>query len=375
MRSETTKQWIVRFAATAGLTIAFQARARADSVLERPGGISGIGDEPGLQILIFVFCVGIAAVVFAAMIWSIFQHRKSLQEEPARFPYSARVEIAWTVIPIAILIAMTLPAAGTLLRWEDASDSDFSIKAVGYQWKWEYEYLDDGFRFASHPAQGGQRPAGGEEYSGVDRPLVVPVGAKVRMLLTSNDVIHSWWVPALGRNRNAIPGHVSEFWFRAEKPGTFNGRCAEWCGPGQPCMPIVVTVLPAEEYGGWLAANASAEPEAAILAEVPAAASDAAALDKVLAQGRALHAGNCAACHQETGQGLPAAGFPPLAGTKVSKEEHIRVAMHGRPGTAMAAFGPRLADEELAAIVTYQRNAWGNDTGDLVAPADVAAAR
>lgn len=381
MRSETTKQWIVSLAAAAGLVIAFQARAKADSGLEGLGGIAGIGDGRGLQTLIFVFCVGIAAVVFAAMIWSIFQHRKSLRPEPARFPYSARVEIAWTVIPIAILIAMTLPAAGTLLRWEDASDSDFSIKAVGYQWKWEYEYLDDGFRIASHPAQGGQRPAGGEEYSGVDQPLVVPVGAKVRMLLTSNDVIHSWWVPALGRNRNAIPGHVSEFWFRAQKPGTFNGRCAEWCGPGQPCMPIVVEVLPAEEYDVWLVANAPAEPDATILAEAPAAAGETAAhapswkLDKVLAQGRALHAGNCAACHQDSGQGLPAAGFPPLAGTKVSKEEHIRVAMHGRPGTAMAAFGPRLGDEELAAIVTYQRNAWGNDTGDLVAPADVAAAR
>lgn len=380
MRSETSRQWVVHIAAAAGLGLAFQARAEADPLLERLGSLAGFSDARGLQTLIFVVCVAIATLVFGAMIWSIFQHRKALRQEPARFPYSAGVEIAWTVIPIAILVAMTLPAAGTLLRWEDASDSDFSIKAVGYQWKWEYEYLDDGFRFASHPAQAGGRPASGEEYRGVDRPLVVPVGAKVRMLLTSRDVIHSWWVPALGRNRNAIPGHVSEFWFRAGQPGTFNGRCAEWCGPGQPCMPIVVEVVPVEEYAAWLAANAPA-PAETVLANAPPGAAELPAqapagnLDTVLAQGRALHVGNCAACHQESGQGLPAAGFPALAGTQVSKEEHIRVAMHGRPGTAMAAFGQRLRDEELAAIVTYQRNAWGNDTGDVVAPADVAAAR
>lgn len=335
-----------------------------------------------IHLLVLGLCTAIAIVVVGAMIWSIFSHRKLSRAGGARFHPHAGVEVLWSLVPIAILVAVAAPAIEPLLRAEDASDSDLDVKIIGYQWKWEYEYLGSGFRFSSQPVALSAGSGAGLVQTGfefadaeVDRPLVVPVGAKVRLLLTSNDVIHSWWVPALGRNRNAIPGHLTEFWFRAEAPGTYRGRCAAWCGPDQPCMPVVVKAVPPEEFTAWLADNGVA-PEmrhAGVAAE--AAGTPAWDLDTAITQGQALHAGNCAACHQASGKGLPAAGFPPLAGTRVSKEEHIRVATHGRSGTAMTAFGSRLGDQELAAIVTYQRNAWGNDTGDLVAPAEIAAAR
>jgi cytochrome c oxidase subunit 2 len=274
------------------------------------------------------------------------------------------------------------------------------VKVTGYQWKWHYEYLDEDIRFFSNLAPESNRAR--QLRSGisvhevenylldVDRPLVVPVGAKVRLLLTSNDVIHSWWVPAFGGKKDAIPGFVNEFWFQAEEPGTYRGQCAELCGRDHGFMPVVVEVLPADEFNAWLAEQSprvearpavarSVEPAPSETAapEAPAAQAEAPTwdLDTAMAQGRELYGRHCAACHQADGQGLPAAGFPALAGTQLDLEAHIDVAVHGRSGTAMVAFGPQLEDEQLAAIITYQRNAWGNDTGDLVEPADIAATR
>lgn len=391
--SKTTTRWMGRIAAGAGLTLAVQASAWADWAVNMPRGVTAISEEVyGLHMLIFGICVAIAVVVFGAMIWSIIYHRKSRGVEPAKFSHSTRVEIVWTVIPIVILVAMAVPAADTLIRMEDTRNSDMTVKITGYQWKWEYEYLEENIRFFSNLAPESNRAR--QLRSGidvrevenylldVDRPLVVPVGAKVRLLLTANDVIHSWWVPDFGGKKDAIPGFINEFWFQAEKPGIYRGQCAELCGRDHGFMPIVVEVLPVEEYSAWLAEHApAAETRLASATTAGTTVSTAAApadtwnLDSVMARGETLHMSNCAACHQANGQGLPAAGFPPLAGTPVSKEEHVKLALHGRNGTAMAGFGPQLANEELAAIVTYQRNAWGNDTGDLVGPADIAAVR
>lgn len=346
---------------------------------------ASIGNEVyGIQVLIFAICVAVAAVVLGAMIWSIVRHRRSRAAEPGLFGHSLKAEIAWTAIPIAILIAMAVPAADSLIRPEASSDPEFTIAVTGYQWKWEFDYADHGIRYSSmaslEPAAAVRQRRGAASQGvelDVDRPLVVPAGTRVRVKLTSNDVNHTWWVPDFGRRRNAIPGHVNEFSFRAKSPGTYRGECAQFCGPGDTCVLPVVQVLPAEEFAAWLQANAPAQVDgmSAEASAEPGSGDAARNFDAMIAQGRMLHVRNCAGCHQASGLGLRAAGFPPLAGTEVSKDEHIRVALHGRKGSAMAAFGTVLGDEELAAIVTYQRNAWGNDTGDVVAPAEVAAAR
>lgn len=407
--SKTTTRWMGRIAAGAGLSLAVQASAWADWALNMPRGVTAISSEVyDLHMLIFGVCVAIAVVVFGAMIWSIIYHRKSRNVEPAKFSHSTKVEIVWTVIPIAILVAMAVPAADTLIRMEDTRNSDMTVKITGYQWKWEYEYLDEGIKFFSSLAPESNRAR--QVRSGinvhevenylldVDRPLVVPVGAKVRLLLTANDVIHSWWVPAFGGKKDAIPGFINEFWFQAEEPGIFRGQCAELCGRDHGFMPVVVEVLPADEFTAWLAEHspqaevrpavarsvAPAAPAPASAAASAQASTDAPAepsggeawdMDTAMAKGRDVHVRQCAACHQADGQGLAAAGFPALAGTTLGLDQHIDTAVNGRSGTAMAAFGPQLSDDELAAVVTYQRNAWGNDTGDLVEPADIAATR
>ena len=392
--SKTTTRWIGRIAAGAGLTLAVQASAWADWAVNMPRGVTQISNEVyQLHMLIFGICVAIAVVVFGAMIWSIIYHRKSLGVQPAKFSHSTKVEIVWTVIPIAILVAMAVPAADTLIRMEDTRNSDMTVKVTGYQWKWHYEYLEEGIGFFSSLAPESNRAR--QLRSGinvrevdnylldVDRPLVVPVGAKVRLLLTGNDVIHSWWVPDFGGKKDAIPGFINEFWFQAETPGIYRGQCAELCGRDHGFMPVVVEVLPVDEFTAWLAEHAptvDVRPAVARTVEPAAPAGEPAAapewdLDAVQAAGRDLHVRYCAACHQADGQGLSAAGFPALAGIELDLENHINVTVHGRSGTAMAAFGQQLDNEQLAAIVTYQRNAWGNDTGDLVEPADIAATR
>ena len=338
----------------------------------------------GFQLLIFAICVAVAIVVLGAMIWSIVRHRRSGAAEPGLIGHSLKAELAWTAIPIAILIAMSIPAAVSLIRSSAATDAEFTITVTGYQWKWDYDYLDHSIRYSSmaslEPAAakspGPDSASQGIELD-VDRPLVVPAGVRVRVQLTSNDVNHTWLVPELGRSWNAIPGHVSEFSFRAKAPGTYRGECAQFCGPGDTCVLPVVQALPASEFAAWLQANAPAPIEGNSAAASPEPRSSHAGqdFDTMITQGRMLHVRNCAGCHQASGLGLRAAGFPPLAGTEVSKDEHIRVALHGRRGSAMAAFGKDLGDAELAAIVTYQRNAWGNDTGDVVVPAEIAAAR
>lgn len=410
--SKTTRRWMYRAAASLGLALAAQAPAMAAWELNMPRGVTAISNEVyDLHMLIFGVCVAIAIVVFGAMIWSIIHHRKSKGVRAAQFSHSTRVEIVWTVIPIIILVAMAVPAAGTLVRMEDARNSDLTVKITGYQWKWHYDYIDESVSFFSSleasANQARQLKSGIDPYEvdnyllDVDRPLVVPVGAKVRLLLTSNDVIHSWWVPALGGKKDAIPGYINEFWFQAEEPGTYRGQCAELCGRDHAFMPVVVEVVPENQFTAWLGENATEETATAVVAAPasatpvmaaneqtgagPAASAPAAAqpsgpwsMDGAMALGEKLYVAHCAACHQANGQGIPAAGFRPLAGSAVVTgpiPAHAQIAVHGKPGTAMAAFGPQLSDEQLAAILTYQRNAWGNETGDLVEPSDVAEVR
>ncbi len=374
--------------------------ALADWGLNMPRGVTEISREVyDLHMLIFLVCVAIAVVVFGAMIYSIYAHRKSRGVQPAQFSHSTKAEIIWTIIPIGILVAMAVPAAETLIRMEDTRNSDLTVKVTGYQWKWHYEYIDSGFGFFSsldresdlaRQVGSGINPDSVDNYLlNVDNPLVVPVGAKVRLLLTASDVIHSWWVPDFGGKKDAIPGYVNEFWFQAEEPGIFRGQCAELCGRDHGFMPVVVNVVPESEFAEFIAANAPPAVEvvpASLTTSAPAAAPTPAAapepaewtLEVAMSEGEGLYNAHCGACHQPNGQGLAAAGFPAIAGSAVATGDvaaHIDIGVHGRPGTAMAAFGPQLSDAELAAIITYQRNAWGNATGDLVTPADIAAAR
>lgn len=385
-----------------------------------PVGVTEISREVfHLHMLIFWICVVIGVLVFGVMIWSLVYHRKSRGHEAAQFHESTTVEIAWTVVPFIILIGMAIPAAGTLIKIEDTSNSDITIKATGYQWLWEYEYLDEGVQFysrldeASNEARqldSGIDPASVENYlRDVDNRMVVPVGKKVRLLLTSNDVIHAWWVPELSGKKDAIPGYINEIWFRAEEPGVYRGQCAELCGRGHGYMPIVVEAVSEAEFDTWVqeqgggeqegeqvadagdatqagvaASDATGEQEAQEGSETDEPASDdsadAPAEDlsqaELMEKGKAVYNANCAACHQADGSGLEAAGFPAMKGSAVANgpvEVHIKQTLNGM--NAMPPFKGTLDDEEIAAVVTYERNAFGNDTGDTVQPAQVKALR
>ena len=357
--------------------------------------------------LMFWWCVGIGAVVFGVMIWSIVFHRRSKNPKPADFHESTTVEILWTAAPFAILILMAVPAAGTLIKMEDTRNSDLTIKVTGYQWKWQYEHVgEDVSYFSTLTAESN---AARQLNSGidvntvpnylvdVDNPLVLPVGKKVRILVTSNDVIHAWWVPELAVKKDAIPGYINEMWTKIDQPGTFRGVCAELCGRDHGFMPIVVKAVPEEEYQAFIAARkggvevasapaaiaSDAVPaDAAVTAPVEvaaAAATEAPAAIKALSKeelvkkGEGVYKANCVACHQAAGQGLPPT-FPSLVGSKVVKgpaAEQIAQLLNGK--NLMPPF-KQLSDEDIAAVATYTRNSWGN-SGDAVQPAAVAAVR
>lgn len=328
-----------------------------------------------MMIIIVVIFIG----VFAVMFYSVFKHRKSRGHQAAQFHDNTMVEIAWTVVPLLILVAMAWPATKALLNMRDTSQADITIKATGYQWKWGYDYLKgegEGIKFMSlttTPADQirGTAAKGGNYLLEVDRHVVVPVGKKIRMLTTATDVIHSWWVPALAVKQDAIPGYVRDTWFKAEKEGIFRGQCAELCGKDHAFMPIVVEVVSAEKYSQWVGEQKK---------QMATAADEGGktySLNELMSRGEKVYAANCVACHQANGKGLPPA-FPALDGSKLAKgpkQDHIAIVLNGKPNTAMAAFGGQLGDGDIAAVVTYERNAWGNKTGDVVQPADIKTAR
>lgn len=340
-------------------------------------GVTNISSQVyDLHMLIFYICCAIALVVFGAMFYSMYHHRKSKGAVAANFHESTKVEVIWTVIPIIILVLMAIPATKTLVAMEDTSQSDLTIKITGSQWKWHYSYFNEDVEFFSLLATS-QKAIDGVEEKGahylleVDNPLVLPINRKVRFLMTSDDVIHSWWVPDFAVKKDTIPGFINEAWTRIDKPGIYRGQCAELCGRAHGFMPVVVHAMEEEKYDQWLADKKLEIAQA----KQEAAASLTATLSKqeLIDIGTQVYVDRCAVCHQANGEGIPGA-FPAITGSSVATgdiDQHIDVIVNGRAGTAMQAFANQLTDKEIAAVVTYQRNGLGNDTGDVVQAADV----
>ncbi|KAA1149887.1 cytochrome c oxidase subunit II [Pseudoalteromonas sp. FUC4] len=329
-----------------------------------------------LHMTIFIICCVIGVIVFAIMFWALIHHRKSKGAVPAQFHESTKVEILWTAIPFVILIAMAVPATKTLIAMEDASKADLTIKITGSQWKWHYEYMGEDVEFYSILSTPQDEITNLADKNPnylleVDKPLVLPINQKVRFLMTSDDVIHSWWVPDFAVKKDANPGFINETWTNINEEGTYRGQCAELCGKDHGFMPVVVVAKSEADFKTWLADAKQAKQKAAL--------ADAALLDKTLPKeelmtlGEQVYMANCAACHQPTGMGLPGV-FPALKGSPIvlgDIKDHIDVVIHGRPGTAMQAFAKQLSIKQLAAVVTYKRNAWGNDTGDVIQPSQI----
>ena len=333
-----------------------------------------------LHTIITWICVVIFIVVFGFMFYAVFAHRKSVGHKAAHFHEHFWVEVAWTIVPAIILLAMMLPATKALVTLRDTSEADMTIKATGYQWKWGYDYIKgegEGISFFSSLStpraqiEGAEKK--GEHYLlETDTHVVVPVGKKVRVLVTAADVIHAWWVPALAVKQDAVPGFIRDTWFKAEQPGIHRGQCAELCGKEHGFMPIVVEVKSAADYTKWVESQ-KASMKKAVVADNP---DKPWTLEDLKARGEKVYAANCVACHQPTGAGAPPT-FPPLTGSKIvtgPKEGQIDRVLNGKAGTAMAPF-KHLSDADLAGVLTYTRNSWANKTGDMVTPADVKAAR
>jgi cytochrome c oxidase subunit 2 len=379
-------QWLSR----AGLAFVTLLAQAAHATNDLPGGpavnqlnlhppVTAIAEQQHwLHWMMLIICTAIFVGVFGVMFYSIIKHRKSAGHKPANFHESVAVEIAWTVVPFVIVIAMGAMATRTVVAQKDTSNADLTIKATGYQWKWGYDYLKgegEGISFlstldASHRAMSDAgKPAGDDYLLRVDNPLVVPVDTKVRIVTTANDVIHAWMVPAFGVKQDAIPGFVRDTWFRAEKTGDFYGQCAELCGKEHAYMPIHVKVVSKEDYSKWVAGK---------LKEMQAAADDPTkvwALADLVARGEKVYAANCAACPKADGKG--AGPIKALDGSAVVLDDpaaQIAILLNGAANGAMPAW-KQLSDTELAAVVTYTKNAWSNNTGKVVQPAEIVAAR
>ncbi|NMP33038.1 cytochrome c oxidase subunit II [Thalassotalea sp. M1531] len=355
--------------------------AWAEMELNLTKGVTAISNEVyDLHMLILWICTIIGLVVFGAMFWSMAFHRKSKGVTPATFHESTKVEILWTAIPIVILIAMAVPATSTLIKMENNDNSDITIQVTGSQWKWHYKYFDQDIEFFSvlstpreqFDNRDGSTIAKGENYLlEVDKPLVIPVNKKVRFLITSDDVIHSWWVPAFAVKQDANPGFINEAWTIVDEPGVYRGQCAELCGKDHGYMPVVVEVKSEADYAAWIAEQKQliADAKAAEAASLNASMS----MEELMQLGETTYTAYCAACHQPTGMGLPPA-FPALKGSAIATDpaqiaNHVDIVVKGK--NAMPPFGKQLSLKEVAAVVTYERNAWGNDTGQMVQASDV----
>jgi cytochrome c oxidase subunit 2 len=348
----------------------------AEYGLNFPKPVTSIGHKIlDLHNLILIICVVIFVIVFGVMFYAVFAHRKSRGYKAATFSHNNKLEVLWTAIPFLILVGMAIPSTATLIEMDDVSKSDITVKVTGYQWKWKYEYPDQDISFFSTLStpreQIGNKEKKGEHYLlEVDNPLVLPVGKKVRFVVTANDVLHAWWVPQMGVKKDAIPGFVNEMWARIDEPGTYRGQCAELCGKDHGFMPIVVQAVSPEEFDKWASLQKT---------KAAAAAADAGKTftkDELLAKGKQVYGSICAACHGPNGEGI--GPFPKIAGSKVATGPlpgHLSIVLKGKPGTAMQAFGAQLNDADLAAVITFQRNSFGNSTGDVVQPAQVKAAR
>ena len=329
-----------------------------------------------LHNLIVLIITIIILIVFVAMFYSILMHRKSRGYQAATFSHSTTFEVIWTVIPFIILVGMAIPSTATLLKMDDSSGSEMTVKITGYQWKWQYDYLDQDVSFFSSlstPREQIENKADkGENYLlEVDNPMVLPVGKKIRLLFTANDVIHAWWVPQFGVKKDAIPGYINEAWTRIDEPGIYRGQCAELCGKDHGFMPIVVKAVSEDEFNKW----ASVQKDKMLAAQ--AGARKTWSMSQLMKRGEKVYGQSCAACHGPTGAGIPGV-FPAIAGSKIAigpVAGHLDISMNGKTGTAMQAFKGQLSDVDLAAVVTFQRNGFGNKTGDVVQPSQVKALR
>ncbi|HEY0687369.1 MAG TPA: cytochrome c oxidase subunit II [Steroidobacter sp.] len=328
----------------------------------------------------FTVCVIVGIVVFGAMFYSIFAHRRSRRQEPAHFHENSRLEAIWTLIPFLILVGMAIPATSALMEIEDNSDADLTVLITASQWKWHYQYVEAGFGYYSHIAtprgQIDNKERKGEHYLlEADQPLVLPTDKKVRFLTTARDVIHSWWVPDFGVKQDAVPGYINEAWTRVDKPGVYRGQCAELCGKDHAFMPIVVEVRRAADFDRWLAGQRQARALASQAAI--AARNKQWTMAELLPLGEQVYLKHCATCHQADGVGQQGK-YPALAGSSIVTgpiESHLNRVMNGKADTEMQAWAPQLSDVDLAAVITYERNSWGNDTGVVVQPLTVYSAR
>ena len=328
-----------------------------------------------LHMLSLWVCVVIGVLVFGTMAYSIYRHRRSRGAVASQFHENTRLEIAWTIVPLLVLAGMAAAATRVLVQMDDTRDSALTVKVTGYQWRWKYDYLDQGISFFSNLATDrkaitGDAPKGEHYLREVDNPLVLPVGRKIRFVTTSNDVIHSWWVPDLGWKKDAVPGYINDAWAYIEKPGVYRGQCAELCGKDHAFMPIVVVAKNADDFQQWVAQQKTQQAEAAN------AAGKTWSREELVQKGEKTYMTICAACHQANGKGIPNV-FPDLTASAVVKGDlsgHLDVVLHGRPNTAMQAFGPQLSDLEIASVVTYERDTLGG-SGEAVQPAQVKAAR
>ena len=351
--------------------------------LNLPEGVNQIArDVAWLHWFMLIVCMVIFVAVFGVMFYSIWAHRKSKGHKPATFHEHMGVEVAWTVIPFLIVIAMALPATRTVVAMKDTSGADLTVKVTGYQWKWGYEYIDGpatGVKILSNLATPraqieGREPKSPTYLMEVDNPLVVPVGKKIRVAITAADVIHSWMVPELAVKQDAIPGFVRNTWFRAEQVGEYRGQCTELCGKDHAFMPIVVKVVSEADYAKW------ADEQKKLLAAQADDPNKEWTGPELIARGEKVYAANCVACHQGSGKGVMGA-FPALDASKIvmgPKADNIQILLKGKPGTAMQSFAAQLNDVEIAAVITYTRASWtnaGKGQDPVVAPADIKAAR
>jgi len=372
--------WTGAWAATAAYAVNDLPGGPAVNQLNLHPAATKIAEEQHwLHWMMMIICSVIFVAVFAVMFYSIWKHRKSVGHKPASFHESLTVEVLWTLAPFLIVIMMSLPATKVLVASKDTTNADLTVKATGYQWKWGYDYIKgegEGLAFIStldssqRAMSNAGKPEGDDYLLRVDNPLVVPVGKKIRVITTANDVIHAFAVNSLGIKQDAIPGFVRDTWFRAERVGDFHGQCQELCGKEHAYMPIHVKVVSAQDYSLWVE---SEKKKQAAKADDP---SKVWTLDDLSKRGEKVYAANCAACHQANGKG--AGPIKPLDGSAVvldsDKLKQVSVLLNGQNNGAMPAW-KSLSDTEIAAVITFTKNNWSNKTGQLVQPADVLAAR
>lgn len=375
VRNKVSGNLVKRCLSAAALALVGTA-AWGDELNLRRGATAISESVYDLHMMIVWVCVAIGAVVFSAMAYSLWHHRKSRGVTPATFHENTRLELVWTIIPTVILLAMAVPATKTLVQMYDTGGEDMTVEVRGYQWKWQYKYLDENkhntLSFFSNLATSRDeienRKVKGEFYLlEVDKPLVVPTGKKVRVLITANDVIHAWSVPDFGIKRDAIPGILNDVWFIVDKPGIYRGQCSELCGKDHGFMPIVVRAVAPEEYQAWYTAESTA------FQEREAMASKTFTPEELMTMGGEVYNKTCATCHQPNGQGLPPV-FPALAGSKIANgpvADHIAIVYGGKTGTAMQAFGTQMNAAEIAAVIHYERHSFGNNTPDVTQPVDI----